>query len=103
MGWNGFAGLRRDPEWIPSAAKEFVMSRTLTTLQDRVATAIRCNSHLAGRRLIVAAERGRVVLTGIVSSYYQKQLAQETVWGVEGVSAVENQLEVSWQPPRRAK
>ena len=42
------------------------------------------------------AAEGRVVLRGIVKSYFHKQMAQEIVRRVEGVGQIENQLEVSW-------
>lgn len=40
--------------------------------------------------------QGHVVVRGAVDSYYQKQMAQEVLLRVEGVSALENQLEVHW-------
>jgi osmotically-inducible protein OsmY len=39
---------------------------------------------------------GLLVLQGWVESYYEWQLAQETVAGLEGVAQVVNQLEVTW-------
>ncbi len=39
-------------------------------------------------------ERGTLYLRGRVSSYYQKQLAQEAVSGLAGVAEVVNQTEV---------
>lgn len=73
------------------------------TLLDRIDRAICLNPHLAGRRLTIEADQGHVRLRGVVNSYYQKQMAQEAVRSIEGVNAVENQLEVCWQMPRRAK
>jgi hypothetical protein len=35
-------------------------------------------------------------LRGVVRSYYQKQMAQEVLLGLEGVEHIENQLEVEW-------
>jgi osmotically-inducible protein OsmY len=74
-----------------------------STLLDRIDRAISLNPHLAGRRLTIEADQGRIRLQGVVNSYYQKQMAQETVRGIEGVEGVENHLEVCWQLPRRAK
>ncbi|HWC88728.1 MAG TPA: BON domain-containing protein [Pirellulales bacterium] len=37
-----------------------------------------------------------MTLQGIVRSFYQKQMAQESLRDVEGVSEIENQLEVQW-------
>lgn len=79
------------------------MSITSLPLQDRVDLAIRHNPQLSGRRLTIEDQHGRIVLQGTVGSYYQKQLVQETVWGVDGVDAVVNRLQVSWPLRRRAK
>jgi osmotically-inducible protein OsmY len=75
---------------------------TQTTLFERVEGAILANSHLAGRRLRLEAAEGRVVLQGVVSTYFQKQMAQEIVRRVEGVHQIENHLEVSWLEPLQA-
>ena len=79
------------------------MSERAATLQERINSAIGRNPHLAGRHFTIEARQGRIVLQGVVDSYYQKQLAQETAWSVEGVAAVENLLQVCWRLPRRAK
>jgi osmotically-inducible protein OsmY len=66
------------------------------TLAERVGSAIQTNPHLSGRTLRFEAHDGRVTLNGVVTSYYQKQMAQEAVKRVAGVEQVENELEVSW-------
>ena len=50
----------------------------------------------AQQKLQLEAERGRIVLRGVVRSFYQKQMAQETLRYVDGVEEIENLLEVSW-------
>ncbi len=67
------------------------------TLDHRVLQALAANPHLAGRRLRFENRGGHVSLHGVVSSYYQKQMAQEALLRLEGVEAIENQLEVTWQ------
>ena len=62
----------------------------------RVAGVLERNPYLAHRNLRCEAAEGRVVLRGIVRSYYQKQMAQEMLKGVDGVNEIENQLEVCW-------
>ncbi len=79
------------------------MLDTVSSLIDRIDHAISLNPHLNGRHLTIEANQGRIRLQGIVHSYYQKQMAQETVRSIEGVHAVENLLEVCWTTPRRAK
>jgi osmotically-inducible protein OsmY len=75
------------------------MSETAVTLENRVGNVIHGIPHLLGRDLRVTASEGTIVLSGEVGSYYQKQVAQEAVWTVEGVDRVVNELRV----PRRAK
>jgi osmotically-inducible protein OsmY len=63
---------------------------------DLIHSAIATNPYLAGRKLRYEAESGRVVLQGTVSTYFQKQMAQEALRRIDGVCEIENQLEVSW-------
>jgi osmotically-inducible protein OsmY len=63
-------------------------------LSDRVLTALGRSPYLAGRKLRFDAEHGRIVLRGVVHSYYQKQMAQEAIRRVDGVEDILNQLEV---------
>jgi osmotically-inducible protein OsmY len=63
----------------------------------QVNSALRSNPHIAGRTLHFEASQGKVVLRGTVASYYQKQMAQEMLRGVEGVERIENELQVAWQ------
>jgi hypothetical protein len=46
------------------------------------------------RRLVVTTTDDEVVITGRVSSYYMKQLAQETIRGALGDRRLLNQVEV---------
>lgn len=71
--------------------------RALAELNQRVLVALESNPHLPRRNLRFEAQHGRVVLRGTVQSYYQKQMAQEMLRGVDGVSEIDNRLEVSWR------
>ncbi|HZZ29180.1 MAG TPA: BON domain-containing protein [Pirellulales bacterium] len=64
--------------------------------EERVSNALRQNPHLHTRNLRFEASEGRVTLKGQVSSWYQKQMAQETLFRLDGIDRVENQLEVNW-------
>jgi osmotically-inducible protein OsmY len=66
-------------------------------LIDRAQAALDRNPHLARKRLKLEARQGRLTLHGTVGSYYQKQMAQETLRKLDGVAAVENLLEVAWE------
>ena len=46
-------------------------------LEDRVSSALETNPYVSHRTLRFETSEGRVTLRGIVSSYFQKQMAQE--------------------------
>jgi osmotically-inducible protein OsmY len=71
-----------------------------SAFEERVHSAIVANPYLAGRNLRFEAEAGRVTLRGVVHSYFQKQMAQEALRHVDGVAAIENDLEVNWEAPQ---
>ncbi len=72
------------------------MSTAEISFDTLLGSALKQSPHLARRQLCVKAHEGHVVLRGVVSSYYQKQMAQEILMRVEGVDRIENQLEVNW-------
>lgn len=63
-------------------------------LDEQVSTALRQNPHLKARNLRFETTARRVTLRGQVTSWYQKQMAQETLLRLDGVDRVENHLEV---------
>jgi len=65
-------------------------------LDSLISKAIQKSPHLKYRNVQFETQEGRVVLRGTVGSYYQKQMAQETLRRVEGVDQIENHLEVNW-------
>lgn len=67
-----------------------------TVLEGRVKSALSRNPFLPGRKVHFEAQQGKVVLRGVVGSYYQKQMAQETLRRIEGVHEIENLLQVHW-------
>jgi osmotically-inducible protein OsmY len=66
------------------------------SLAERVDQAIRTNPFVSGRTLRFETVGSRVVLKGSVSSYFQKQMAQEAIRRVDGVEQIDNCLEVLW-------
>ena len=66
------------------------------SLADRVVFALEQSPHIPGRRLRLETVGSRVVLQGAVRTFFQKQMAQETVRRVAGVEEVDNCLEVTW-------
>ncbi|HCK40883.1 MAG: transport-associated protein [Planctomycetaceae bacterium] len=69
---------------------------TATPLFDQVQIALNNSPYLPSRVVKVEAADGHVRLEGTVSSFYQKQMAQELVRRVDGVEMIENQLQVNW-------
>jgi osmotically-inducible protein OsmY len=63
----------------------------------RVDRAIKQNPHLNGNRVYFQEAAGVVVLHGKVATFFQKQMAQETLKRLEGVEKIINQLEVDWR------
>jgi osmotically-inducible protein OsmY len=63
-------------------------------IQELAESKLRGNSYLALKNLSCEYEDGTLVLRGCLPTYYLKQLAQETVAHLEGVTRVENQIQV---------
>jgi hypothetical protein len=63
-------------------------------LKDIVESALARSAVLSGRNLRFEVHEDGVVLRGVVRSYYQKQLAQESLRSISGVSRITNELEV---------
>lgn len=66
-------------------------------LVEQVSTVLENHPHLPKGALRFDADSGRVTLRGTVRSWYQKQMAQETLKSVRGVDQIENQLVVEWR------
>lgn len=66
-------------------------------LLHRVDLAIRQNPHLSRHQVFCQEESGIVILHGRVSTFFQKQMAQESLKKLDGVEKVINQLEVDWR------
>jgi osmotically-inducible protein OsmY len=65
-------------------------------LSDKVSHTLRHNPYIQSRNLRFEMSEGRVTLHGQVASWYQKQMAQESLLRLDGIDRVENQLEVCW-------
>lgn len=63
-------------------------------LGDRVQNAVDDNPYISGRTLRCETSEGHVVLRGQVGTYFQKQMAQESVRRVDGIVSIENCVEV---------
>ena len=64
-------------------------------LRDRIHLVLSRAPHLLGRPIQVEVVDHEVLLTGTVRSYFQKQMAQESLRHVPGLGAIRNQLAVT--------
>ena len=64
-------------------------------LDAHIDTVIHSNPYLAGRRFQVKREADGVTLEGQVASYFQKQMAQEIILRIDGVTRIDNRLRVA--------
>jgi hypothetical protein len=67
------------------------MSATIP-VSSEVMQALRQSSHPALRRLLIEETATAVVISGRVTSYYLKQLAQETIMPMRGCRDVVNRV-----------
>ncbi|MCX7409086.1 MAG: BON domain-containing protein [Planctomycetales bacterium] len=64
-------------------------------LRDRIHLVLSRAPHLIGRPIQVEVVDHEVLLTGTVRSYFQKQMAQESLRHVPGLGVIRNQLAVT--------
>ena len=69
---------------------------TDASIIEAVKKQLREHSHLQLQRLWCEREDEKLILRGQVPSFFYKQLAQEAVMGLEGVSQIVNEIEVVW-------
>jgi osmotically-inducible protein OsmY len=65
-------------------------------LEARVHCALEGNPYISYRTLRFETSEGRVTLRGTVGTFFQKQMAQESLRRVAGVHEIANELEVCW-------
>jgi len=70
------------------------LERTSSELAETAQDHLRRSPYSAIRRVSCEHRHGTLVLRGRLTSYYLKQVAQETVVGLDGVVQVINEVEV---------
>ena len=71
-------------------------------LKHRVRLCLSAATHAVLRALVVEANEQSVILSGTVSTFYEKQLAQEIVRHVAGVRQVVNLVQVEPEQGNRS-
>ncbi|HKB39824.1 MAG TPA: BON domain-containing protein [Gemmataceae bacterium] len=61
---------------------------------EQAESRLRSNSYLALKNVSCEYDGGRLILRGCLPTYYLKQIAQEVVAGVTGVTEIVNQINV---------
>ena len=64
------------------------------SLDDRICHALARQQHLVGRGVQYQVVDGDVVLTGAVRSFFQKQMAQESLRRISGIRRIVNDVQV---------
>ena len=64
------------------------------SLHDLIRGAMSRSPFLDGRQLKIDVQPEAVVISGVVGTYYQKQMAQELIRPLLGNMALQNQVEV---------
>jgi osmotically-inducible protein OsmY len=70
------------------------MPSTEPSLQQQVGRAIRHSPYFSAKRVRFETVDDQVILEGVVSTYFQKQMAQETVLRIDGIRQIENRIQV---------
>lgn len=65
-----------------------------TNLKQQLTHLLGSSPFFFGPALYLQTEQGRVVLYGTVSTWYLKQMVQETIRQVHGVNEIENKISV---------
>ncbi len=72
----------------------YTLMRPASQVLDQAAHALKRSPHFALRKLSVGGNDGTLIITGKVSSYYHKQLAQEILKPLRGHLQLVNQVYV---------
>ena len=71
------------------------------TIVSAAHSRLRHSGRMPLRNVACSCCNGALILTGVVPSYYQKQMAQTLVATLDGVNRIVNNLEVVPPQPRR--
>jgi osmotically-inducible protein OsmY len=65
-----------------------------TGVQERIRKALQRSADIAASHVSVAVRDGKVVLTGTVGAWIERQAAERAAWAGPGVIAVENKIKI---------
>ena len=64
------------------------------TLEQQADSALSRSPYFSSTRVRLAMHKHCAVVEGVVSSYFQKQMAQETLLRLDGIRQIDNRLQV---------
>jgi osmotically-inducible protein OsmY len=67
-------------------------------VKEKIQKAMQRNAELEALSISVRTEGGRVVLSGKVRAWYERDLAEQAAWSAPGVTAVEDHLTIDLVP-----
>jgi len=87
----------QDLTGVQGVANEILLNVRVSAadVRSKIEAAFRRSAAIDARRVTVTAQDGKVVLTGNVRSWAERQEAERAVWAAPGVSQVDDRLSVT--------
>jgi osmotically-inducible protein OsmY len=82
---------------VKGIANEIVIKPQVNTadVQAKIEAAFKRSAEIDARRVHVAAEDGKVMLTGTVRSWAERQEAERAAWAAPGVTQLDDRITIT--------